>query len=92
MTLRHRWVRVLRRMRARSLQQHRIAVKFRHAQATGEAAQLTRAELRIVFDRMARRQLGMSGDEFLRRLDRGELPDTPEVHHLSVLAGGPRTG
>lgn len=92
MTLRESWYRVLKRMRARSRRsKRRIAIKYRTAQATGEAAELTRAESRIVFDRMSRRQLGMSADEFLRRLDLGDLPDTPEVHHLTVLAGGPQT-
>jgi hypothetical protein len=41
-----------------------------------------------VLDKRARRYLGMSGDEFLARLEKGDLPDTPAVAHLSTLAGG----
>jgi hypothetical protein len=41
----------------------------------------TPEEGRALFDYQARKQLGISGEEFLRRWDRGEyqpVPDTPE--------------
>ena len=46
-----------------------------------EVRELTREEGRALFDRTAREFLGISGDEFLRRWDAGEIknPDTPEV-------------
>jgi hypothetical protein len=47
--------------------------------------------MRVLFDKAVLRELRISGNEFLRRLDAGELPDTPMVEHLSLLAGGPRT-
>ncbi|MBA2521395.1 MAG: hypothetical protein H0V24_17195 [Chloroflexia bacterium] len=43
-------------------------------------APLTVDEARAMFDRRARRELGISGEEFLRRWDAGEfqpIPDTP---------------
>lgn len=40
--------------------------------------QLTREEGRAFFDREARRMLGISGDEFLRRLDAGEFDGIDE--------------
>jgi hypothetical protein len=68
-----------------------IAEKLRYAHAHGQAVVLTRAEGRVMFDRMVRRQLKMSGKEFLARMDRGELPDSPAAEHLAILAGGART-
>lgn len=68
-----------------------IGRKLRSGRRTGHAVELNRAEARILFDRMARRELHMSGDEFLRRLDSGDLPDSPVVEHLALLAGGTRT-
>jgi hypothetical protein len=52
---------------------------------------LSPEEGRAFFDREARRVLGISGDEFLARLDAGEyddIPDTPEgwpILRLSML-------
>jgi hypothetical protein len=69
-----------------------IGRKLRRARHDGEAAELSRAEVRVLFDRIARRELHMSGDEFLKRLDAGDLPDDPVVEHLALLAGGARTG
>ena len=67
-----------------------IARKMRSGRRTGQTIELTRAEARVMFDRIARRELGISGDEFLKRLDAGTLPDSPVVEHLALLAGGPR--
>ncbi|MDQ3695923.1 MAG: hypothetical protein M3464_20230 [Chloroflexota bacterium] len=42
---------------------------------------LNREEGRVEFDRQARMELGISGEEFLRRWDNGEyqpIPDTPD--------------
>jgi hypothetical protein len=69
-----------------------IGRKLRSGRRNGHAVELSRAEARILFDRIARRELDMSGAEFLKRLDAGTLPDSPVVEHLSLLAGGARTG
>jgi hypothetical protein len=39
-----------------------------------EVIELTEAEGRALFDKRAREALGISGEEFLRRLDAGEYP------------------
>lgn len=46
-----------------------------------EVRELTREEGRELFDRTARQYMGMSGEEFLRAWDAGEIknPDRPEV-------------
>lgn len=41
--------------------------------------ELTAAEARTHFDAQARRRLGMSGEEFLRRLDAGEFDDAVDL-------------
>lgn len=69
----------------------RIARKLMAAHRSGEVAELSRAEMKFLFDRATRRKLGMPLDEFLRRLERGDLPDSPLVDQLAFLAGGPRT-
>ena len=46
---------------------------------------LTRAEGRRLFDRAARRNLGISGDEFLRRWDAGEYRDRIEDHDVTMV-------
>lgn len=48
---------------------------------------MTPEEGREIVDRAARRELGMSGEEFLRRWDRGEIedPDRPEVIRVAIL-------
>lgn len=49
---------------------------------------LTREESRALFDRVARRDLNMSGEEFLRAWDAGEFddnPDRPEVIRVAML-------
>ena len=78
--------------RIRGSRQVSIARKLRTGQRTGHSIELSRDEARFMFDRLARRELGLSGDEFLRKLDAGELPDSPVVEHLALLAGGPRAG
>jgi hypothetical protein len=64
--------------------------KIRAGRRAGESVELTVQEVRVLFDEIALRELGISGKEFLRRLDHGDLPDSPVVEHLTLLAGGPR--
>jgi hypothetical protein len=45
----------------------------------------TREELIAAFDHTATRYLGLSGDEFLRRLDAHELPDEDDPLVRKVL-------
>jgi hypothetical protein len=40
-----------------------------------EVIELSRSEGRALFDKACREELGISGDEFLHRLDAGEYPD-----------------
>lgn len=58
------------------------------AKPSDVADELSREELRAAFDEKAQRRLGMSGDEFLRRLDSGTLPDDPAVDEIAILVGG----
>lgn len=68
-------------------------MKIRVARLKGQpAADLSRREMLVVFDQMARQRLGMSGAEFLRRLDEGSLPDSDEAEYLALIAGGARAG
>lgn len=41
---------------------------------------LTDEEGRALFDEVARRLLGISGEEFVRRYDAGDYDDKPELH------------
>ena len=50
-------------------------------------APLSTSEARAVLDQRARANFGISGDEFVRRLRAGELPDTSVAHGLAMLAG-----
>lgn len=49
------------------------------------------AEMRLAFDAEARRSIGMSGDEFIRRWDAGEFPanaddgERPEIMRMALL-------
>ena len=43
-------------------------------------------EARRQFDEMARERVGMSGDEFIRRLDAGEFLDLPDDFEHSAYA------
>ena len=48
---------------------------------------LTRDEARAQFDQAARENLGMSGQEFVRKWEAGEIdnPDRPEVMRVYML-------
>lgn len=52
-----------------------------------EVKEMTREEGRAFFDCEARERLGMSGDEFLRRWDAGELDwdDAPGISSVAML-------
>ena len=50
-------------------------------------ADLTRDELLEILDTRARQYLGISGEEFMERLKKGDLPDSPAVAHLAMLVG-----
>jgi hypothetical protein len=50
---------------------------------------VTPEEARKIFDRRARMELGISGEEFLRRWDAGEydqIPDTPDGWKIARLS------
>ena len=50
---------------------------------------VTREEARAIFDAAARRELGISGEEFLRRWDNGEyqpVPDDTEGRKVARLS------
>lgn len=67
----------------------KTGTRVTRARGTGpaEVRQLTREQGRALVDRQARRYLGISGEEFVRRLDGGEYQgtDDPEVMHLVML-------
>lgn len=48
---------------------------------------LTEKELLAIVDERAQQLLGMSGEEFIRLLEAGSLPDSPAVTHLAMLLG-----
>jgi hypothetical protein len=61
-------------------------------QAETEIVELAGDELLAYFDKEARRRLGMSGEEFRRRLHAGEFDDIcddpfdhPDITHLTIL-------
>jgi hypothetical protein len=61
-------------------------------QANGEVRELSREEGRRLFDRQARRYLGISGEEFLEKWDAGNYGDPddrtknpPGVMQLAML-------
>lgn len=50
--------------------------------------EMTLEEGKEMFDRVARKRLNMSGDEFIRAWEAGEFdgqPETPDVIHLVML-------
>ena len=53
----------------------------------GNLRELTPEEARALLDRQARRYLGMSGEEFVRRYRAGEFAevDTPDVSRVLML-------
>ena len=53
----------------------------------GKIRELTLEEGRALLDRQARRYLGISGEEFVRRYKAGEFAnsDTPEVMRVAML-------
>ncbi len=61
----------------------------RTKQQLPQVRELSPEESAAEFDRQARRRLGMSGEEFLRRWDAGEFPDIedPDVGWVGALIG-----
>jgi hypothetical protein len=59
-----------------------------------EIEEVDRGEGLRLFDAAARRFLGISGDEFLRRWDAGDFDDDdrPEVTHVALLIPFARDG
>jgi hypothetical protein len=51
------------------------------------ADELTPEEAREIFDRAAREEFGISGEEFLKQWDRGDYADTddPRITRLEIL-------
>lgn len=62
--------------------------KLRAGRKEGRAVELDRREFRVMFDQMTQRQLGMSADEFLQRMERGKLPDSEMAEYLAQMVGG----
>lgn len=58
--------------------------------ATRGPVDLTREQLLAILDKRAQQYLGISGEEFLKRLDEGTLPDSAAVTHLAMLVGESR--
>jgi hypothetical protein len=60
----------------------------RNQNGNTSAQVLSASEGRAMFDRQAQRELGISGEEFLRRWDAGlyrPIPDTPEGRKIGRL-------
>jgi hypothetical protein len=76
-----------------ALARRRLLNKMRASRVSGRPVELDVDEFRVMFDRITKRQMdGMSGDEFLRRMADGTLPDTDAAEFLADLAGGRATG
>jgi hypothetical protein len=69
-----------------------LVKKLRASRVSRRPIELDQDEFRVMFDRMTRRQLKMSGDDFLRRMANGTLPDTEAAEYLADLAGGRASG
>ena len=54
--------------------------------AEGEIRELTKEQILKLIDERARYLLGISGEEFMRRYEAGELEDAPAEAPISVLA------
>lgn len=55
-----------------------------------QAVDLTEKQLMTILDQRARQHLNMSGEDFLKKLKEGSLPDSPAVTHLAMLVGESR--
>ena len=53
----------------------------------GRIRRINREEGRRLFNRLARRYMGMSGSEFIRKWDAGEFkdPDRPDIMQVAML-------
>ncbi len=67
--------------------QHAISALFHPVEvSTTRPYELTDDELRKVLDARSRLYLGISGDEFLERMNAGTLPSDAGTEHLVMLA------
>jgi hypothetical protein len=57
-----------------------------HSPNGGPIQELTRDQILKLIDERARYLLGISGEEFMRRYEAGELEDAPAEAPVSVLA------
>jgi len=48
---------------------------------------LSRHETSLLIDKLARRDFGMSGAEFVRKSQLGKMPDTSAAHAIMMLTG-----
>ena len=72
-------------------------IKPRHEEVVAPIPQRTREETLAEFDAQARQVLQISGEEFLKRLDAGDLDDViddpvsnPGITYLLMLSGSVR--
>ncbi len=61
---------------------------LRGTPAIATPQELSASEVEQILDARARKTLGMSGPEFIRRLADGELPETSAVADLAILVSG----
>lgn len=59
----------------------------RGGHADDDLIRLNRRQVRRLIDDQARRDFGMSGEEFIAAFDRGELRESPLAQHLMLIAG-----
>ena len=57
-----------------------------------EIREIADEEAQRIFDRNARKYLGMSGDEFLRKWDAGEIEDPDQTHNVRQVLMTPLLG
>ena len=67
--------------------ERRLATRIRRAVDRGEPLELDRRSTRQLIDRIARRELGMTGEDFLAAVAQDAIPDSPVAEHLAILAG-----
>jgi hypothetical protein len=67
-----------------------IIRRLRGASARGEPRPvvLSSEQVAAVLNERSEAELGISGEEFVRRLADGKLPDSPVVDELAILVGG----
>lgn len=75
-------------MVARTASWRRAArIKLKGARSRRDARVMTVKELRSEYDRLTRKLLGMTGQEFAAKAKADQLPESPAVDHLKFLLG-----